>query len=99
MFSFLYSRSLHPGFSELFRWHAPRQDINTGSLPMFRQGYERLIGLFFVVRHLRTVGTPKKICIQKIIAEGARQTTFPEKNYATGEETIATVEDYMNRKL
>ena len=78
---------------------SPRQNINDlGSTPMFRQGCERLVGLFFVVRHLNTVRNAKKMRIQSLSPEGARTTTFEELDRVTGQTTLTSVESYFERK-
>ena len=78
---------------------SPRQNINDlSSTAMFRQGCERLVGLFFVVRHLNTVKNAKKMRIQRLTAEGARTTTFEEVNHATGQAGVTSVESYFSRK-
>ena len=77
----------------------PRQGLNEiGSTPMFRAGCERLIGMFFVVRHLNTVRNAKKMRVQRLSTHGARDTTFEELDRLSGQSAITTVESYFKRK-
>ncbi|MCJ1478569.1 hypothetical protein MMC13_007250 [Lambiella insularis] len=77
----------------------PYQKLNEiGSTPMFRQGCERLTGMFFVVKHLNSVRNAKKIKIQRLSIAGSRETTFEEKNISSGTTAITSVYEYFRRK-
>ena len=71
-------------------------DLN--STPMFREGCERLVGLYFVVRHLNSVKNARKMRVQRLNPQGARRTTFEEVDYATGQKASTSVESYFLRK-
>lgn len=78
---------------------SPRQNLNDpSSVALFRSGCERLVGMFFVVRHLNSVKNAKKMKIQRLSPEGARLTTFEELDRATGKSAVTTVESYFQRK-
>jgi len=77
----------------------PRQDLNDpSSVAMFRSGCERLVGMYFVVRHLNTVKNARKMKIQRLSPEGARTTTFEELDRATAQSAVTSVESYFQRK-
>ncbi|MCJ1286708.1 hypothetical protein MMC26_006054 [Xylographa opegraphella] len=78
---------------------SPRQGLDEiGSTSMFRAGCERLIGMFFVVRHLNSVRNSKKMRVQRLSPSGARDTSFEELDRSTGRAGITTVESYFQRK-
>ena len=78
---------------------SPRQNLNDPStVAMFRSGCERLVSMFFVVRHLNTVKNARKMKVQRLSPEGARSTKFEELDRATGQFAITTVESYFQRK-
>ena len=78
---------------------SPRQGLNEiGSTSMFRAGCERLVGMFFVVRHLNAVRNTKKMRVQGLSPNGARDTTFEELDRSSGESSLTTIESYFKRK-
>ena len=76
-----------------------KQGLNEiGSTPMFRAGCERLVGMFFVVRHLNAVRNTKKMRVQRLSPNGARDTSFEELDRSSGQSAVTTVESYFKRK-
>ena len=78
---------------------SPRQDLNDpSSVAILSSGCERLVGMYFVVRHLNTVKNARKMKVQRLSSGGARSTTFEEHDITTGKSTVTTVEFYFQRK-
>lgn len=64
----------------------------------FRQACERLIGMFFSVRHLNTGRNERKMRVIRVSLQGARETEFGEQDHASGRTAPTTVYDYFKRK-
>ncbi|MCJ1420408.1 hypothetical protein MMC32_006765 [Xylographa parallela] len=78
---------------------SPQQGLHEiGSTSMFRTGCERLVGMFFVVRHLNAVRNTKKMRVQRLSPNGARETSFEELDRSSGQSATTTVESYFKRK-
>ena len=64
----------------------------------FRQACERIVGMFFSVRHLSAGRNDRKVRVMRVSTQGARETEFEERDYDSGRAARTTVHDYFLRK-
>lgn len=64
----------------------------------FRLACERLVGMFFAVRHLTTGRNERKMRVMRISVQGSRETEFEEQDCDSGRAALTTVYDYFMRK-
>ena len=64
----------------------------------FADACSRMVGMFVVVRHLDKAKNDHKMRVQRLNSQGARLTTFEEKNHQTGQSAMTSVLDYFKRK-
>ena len=85
--------------AKAFAGITPNQSLESvGRSAIFLEGCERVVGLYFTVRHLDPTKNAKKHRVQRLITGGAKGTTFDEKDHATGKVAPTTVTDYFRRK-
>ena len=85
--------------AKAFAGITPYQSIDSvGRSAMFLEACDRMIGMFFTIRHLDSTKNTKKLRVQRLSPGGAQGTTFDEKDYATGKVLPTTVADYFRRK-
>ena len=65
---------------------------------MLAQACDRMVGMFINVKHLSAARNVKKMRIQRIVRQGARETTFEMQNRETGQSSITSVADYFREK-
>ena len=85
--------------AKAFAQLGPRDDVSKAELlPTFQQGCERLIGIYFVVRHLSSVKKGRKMRIQRLTTDGAATSTFELLDPVSGLKIMTSVQDYfLNR--
>ena len=86
--------------AKAFAGISPRQDLLEflrGNRNAFLQACERLIGIFFNVKHLNEVKNSRKIRAQRLNVQGARA-TFKQTNRETGDSVGTTVADYFRSR-
>ena len=60
--------------------------------------FSRLIGMYFVVKHLDQSKNSKKMRVQGLVKDGARGTYFDQLDRTTGQTTKTNVHSYFQRK-
>ena len=65
---------------------------------MFVEACERIVGMFFCVRHLNSTKNSRKMRVQKLSTKGARETTFELKDHANGSTKTISIFDYFMKR-
>ena len=66
--------------------------------PMFIEACSRMIHMFVVVHHLDAIKNSRKMRIQSLSRQGARETTFEELDHSIGQTVTTSIFDYFRKK-